>query len=104
MPDYLLIRMSLIVKLIMTITITYGKFKLFPITMLLVGIGMLYSADLEAQCAMCKAVITSAEGGEGAKGSGINKGILYIIGIPYLLIGTVGFFIYRHNKKLKANI
>ena len=60
------------------------------------------AVEANAQCAMCKAVIESnSKNGGNSVGSGINDGILYILGIPYLLIGAVGFIIYRHNKKFK---
>lgn len=52
-----------------------------------------------AQCAMCKAVVTSDLESGGSAGTGINNGILYLMGIPYLLIGVVGYFIYKHYKK-----
>lgn len=53
------------------------------------------------QCAMCKAVAESdlASGGEAAKG--INNGIIYLMGMPYLLIAVVGYFIYKHFKNNK---
>ncbi len=46
-----------------------------------------------AQCAMCKATNESAlsEGG----GMGINEGILYLMGIPYLLLGILGYLFFR---------
>ena len=68
----------------------------------LAGLAMLFfSLDAEAQCAMCKASIeSSVKEGEASVGAGINNGILYIMGIPYLLIAAAGFFIYKHNKKL----
>ncbi|PCJ26817.1 MAG: hypothetical protein COA97_05340 [Flavobacteriales bacterium] len=47
-----------------------------------------------AQCAMCKAVVESSGAGEE-----INNGIIYLMFIPYILIGTIGYFIYRHHKK-----
>lgn len=59
-------------------------------------IFMLASMSTEAQCAMCRAVLESEEGQGAAKG--INDGILYLMIIPYVLIGGIGFFIY---KKLK---
>ena len=79
--------------------------KIFFVLLLLICVGQtLLTSDAMAQCAMCKATIESnAELGEGNVGSGINKGILYIMGIPYLLIGAVGFLIYKHNRKFKAN-
>lgn len=54
----------------------------------------------EAQCAMCRAVLESEEGGETAKG--INNGIVYLMIFPYLLIGGVGYAIYRSRKKARS--
>jgi len=72
----------------------------------LTGLVLLFfSLDVEAQCAMCKASIeSSVKDGQPSPGAGINQGILYIMGIPYLLIGLVGFVIYKHNKKLKEEV
>lgn len=55
----------------------------------------------EAQCAMCKATTESAQNGidQDINGGGINKGILYIIAIPYILI--IGFGLYYFRKKIK---
>lgn len=50
----------------------------------------------EAQCAMCRAVLESEESGEAAKG--INNGIIYLMLFPYLLIGGIGYFIYRSRR------
>lgn len=53
-----------------------------------------------AQCSMCKAVLESnMETGDSSLGKGVNDGITYLIIFPYLLIGTIGFFMYRHYKK-----
>jgi len=46
-----------------------------------------------AQCAMCRAVLESEEGQSTAKS--INNGIVYLMIIPYILIGGLAFFIYR---------
>ncbi len=56
----------------------------------------------EAQCAMCRAVLES-EGSEAAA-KGINDGIVYLMIFPYVLVGGIGYFIYRtlRNKKTKA--
>ncbi|HLV92348.1 MAG TPA: hypothetical protein VKX34_04435 [Aequorivita sp.] len=53
----------------------------------------------EAQCAMCRAVLESDESGESAKG--INNGIVYLMIFPYLLVGGVGFAVYRSRKKAR---
>ncbi len=53
--------------------------------------------DLEAQCSMCRAVLESEEGQQTAKG--INNGIVYLMAIPYILVGVVSYAIFRILKK-----
>lgn len=48
---------------------------------------------------MCRAVLESEEGQTAAKG--INDGIIYLMAIPYILVGGVIFFIYKKYSKLK---
>ena len=55
-----------------------------------------------AQCAMCRASVESNQNGDeklSNLGKGLNKGILYLMAIPYILVGTVGFLYYRSNRK-----
>ena len=52
-----------------------------------------------AQCAMCRAVLESEEGQGVAEG--INDGIVYLMAIPYILVGGIIFFIYRKYNTLK---
>lgn len=65
----------------------------------LLGIFILMQVFSFSQCAMCKAVVESDMQGGGTAGENINSGIIYLMFIPYLLIGTVGYLIYRHYKK-----
>lgn len=53
------------------------------------------------QCAMCKAVLETDMQSGGTAGKGINEGIIYLMIIPYVLIATVGYFVYKHYKKNK---
>lgn len=55
--------------------------------------------NTEAQCAMCRAVLESEDGQQAAKG--INNGIVYLMIIPYILIGGLGFVIYRKLSQQK---
>jgi hypothetical protein len=61
---------------------------------------LLIATPAEAQCAMCRAVLESEEGGQAAKG--INNGIVYLMIFPYLLVAGIGFAIYRSRKKARA--
>ena len=45
----------------------------------------------EAQCAMCKAAVESSQGQTNSVAAGINKGILYLMAVPYVLL----MFIFR---------
>ena len=45
----------------------------------------------EAQCAMCKAAVESSQGQKNSVANGINKGILYLMAVPYLLL----MFVFR---------
>jgi hypothetical protein len=56
------------------------------------------SADADAQCAMCKAVAESATDEHGNHSAGgINTGIVYMMGIPYLLLGFLALVFFREK-------
>jgi hypothetical protein len=56
------------------------------------------SSALDAQCAMCKAVV---ENGNVGMAEGVNSGITYLMVFPYILVALLLFFIYRHRKTAK---
>jgi hypothetical protein len=61
---------------------------------------LITSADISsAQCAMCKQSAESSlkEGNTDAKG--LNAGIMYLLIIPYALVGGIGYFWYINQKK-----
>ncbi len=55
---------------------------------------------VHAQCSVCKQSVESASEDDKLKKrvNGLNKGILYLMAVPYAM-GAVGFYIYRQNKK-----
>ena len=55
--------------------------------------------SINAQCAMCKAVVES--GGDTSQAEGLNTGILYLMVFPYLLVGILLYFIFKYRKKFK---
>ena len=75
------------------------RFKTFIFSSLILLVFLMPS-DLNAQCAMCRAVLESEANQSAAEG--INDGIVYLMAIPYLLIGGIGFAIYRKMKKETA--
>ena len=58
-----------------------------------------FHGSILAQCAMCKAVAESDPGISG----GLSDGILYLMAVPYVLMGVIGFFIYKHYTKNRSD-
>ena len=56
-------------------------------------ITLFFIFESSAQCAMCRAVLESGENQSIAEG--INDGIIFLMMIPYLLVGGIGYIIYR---------
>jgi len=56
--------------------------------------------ELLAQCPMCRATAESNLANGGTEGRGLNSGILYMLGMPYLLIGTIAFLWWKNRKKV----
>jgi hypothetical protein len=53
----------------------------------------------EAQCAMCRGSLeSSVSQGNTNFAAGINKGILYLLVMPYLLMATIGYLWYKSSK------
>jgi hypothetical protein len=50
-----------------------------------------------SQCAMCRAAIETE--GNTTKAEALNDGIVYLMARPYVLVGILGYIIYRMRKK-----
>ncbi len=70
-------------------------------SLIVAGLILMLPGLMEGQCVMCKAVAedSAADGGLGA---GLNRGILYLMGIPYVLLSALFFVIYRSWKSDSA--
>ena len=54
--------------------------------------------ELLAQCPMCRATAETNLANGGTEGRGLNDGILYMLGMPYILIGTIAFLWWRNRQ------
>lgn len=53
-----------------------------------------------AQCAMCRGTVESTvSNGRSVVASDLNFGIIYLLAIPYLMVGVVAFVWYRNSRK-----
>ena len=68
----------------------FNKF-LFGICFFFFGISS------DAQCAMCRAALAGEA--NKAKAQAVNDGIVYLMVVPYILVGAIGYAVYRMKKK-----
>ncbi len=74
------------------------KVLLIAFVMILAGVF----SEVYAQCPMCRSAVESAmQNEDNTVGVGLNKGILYLLASPYLIVAFVGGLWYRKNRKAK---
>lgn len=67
------------------------------IVLLIFFATLFFPEVVAAQCAMCRAVLESED--NVAIAEGVNNGIVYLMAIPYILVGALFFFVYRKMRK-----
>ena len=66
-------------------------------------IVIVVQTKLNAQCAMCKAVVEANLKEGGSAGAGLNEGILYLMAMPYIAVLLFGiFYLLQKRKKQTA--
>jgi hypothetical protein len=68
--------------------------RILSLLALVIGL-LLISQSVEAQCAMCKAVAENASQDNQNVAEGLNRGIIYLMFVPYILFAIVGFVFFR---------
>ncbi|RZK28363.1 MAG: hypothetical protein EOO63_11440 [Hymenobacter sp.] len=72
------------------------------LSFLLLG-QLLVVAPAQAQCVMCKAQVEAAKAeNDDYDVAGLNKGIVYMMIVPYILMGAIGYFWYRRTHPKRA--
>lgn len=79
------------------------KFRYIYI-LLLIGIFLFLNSDSFAQCALCKANAESDLKNGGTTAKGLNHGILYLMTIPYIILGTLFFIFFKKQILEKVRI
>lgn len=72
--------------------------KLVALSALVLFLALL-AEPATAQCAMCKASAEANLKNGGGDPRGLNAGILYMLALPYLLVGAIGYWWWRNRKK-----
>ena len=67
-------------------------------------IALLFTINVNGQCAMCKAVVeTNLESGD-TKGMGLNNGILYLMAFPYIAATIFAILFFLQKKKTNSSL
>jgi hypothetical protein len=72
------------------------RFSRFVKTSFFLLVSLFLYLPVNAQCAMCRAALAGE--GNKAKAAAVNDGIVYLMVIPYLLVGAIGYAVYRMRK------
>jgi hypothetical protein len=73
------------------------------ILLIVLMINFTLITEVNAQCSMCRQAAESGIKKGEMQGRGLNKGILFLMAIPYVLGGTA-FIIYKKNKRKKTAV
>lgn len=57
------------------------------------------AVDVWAQCPMCRIGAETNMASGGTAGSGLNKGILLLLSLPYLIVGTFAYIWWKNKPK-----
>lgn len=80
--------------------------KSFQKIVFVVALFLIASAffnELAAQCPMCRMSAESNLKNGGVAGKNLNTGILYMLALPYLLVGAMGFWWWKNRRRADEN-
>ena len=60
-----------------------------------------FYAPAHAQCSMCVTALENSPEGKGMAAS-FNRGILFLLAVPYAILGTAGIVIFRAYRRKQA--
>ena len=75
--------------------------RFIAVTLLLAAVACLWPLPLQAQCAMCVTALENSPEGR-AMAASFNNGILFLLAMPYAILGTVGLIVVRAHRRKKA--
>lgn len=68
------------------------------------GLMILGSVGVKAQCAMCTTAVESNNKSGSNATHGLNKGIVYLLGAPYLAVAIVGYIWYKKYRRKNVDL
>lgn len=78
------------------------KHYLYISIVLILGFILISSIPADAQCAMCNATASTANEGKKESALALNRGILFLMSIPYILLSSLLLIWYSYSRQRKA--
>lgn len=75
--------------------------QLVQVTIITLLLLLWWSLDASGQCPMCRTAAETNLKNGGTAAAGLNKGIIYLLSIPYILVSTLGFLWWRNRRLLQ---
>lgn len=75
--------------------------KIVQLTILVLVIIAITTLMVDAQCPMCRMSAESNLKNGGTAAAGLNKGIIYLLIVPYIMISTVGYLWWRNRRMVQ---
>lgn len=68
------------------------------------GLMVVSTIPVKAQCAQCAATVETNTKNGGSLAKGLNSGIMFLMVMPYLAVGVVGFIWYKKYRRKNVNM
>jgi hypothetical protein len=78
----------------------------FKVILFVMALGLMVCSKqpVKAQCAQCAATVeTNAKNG-GNAARGLNNGILFLLGAPYIAVGAIGYIWYKKYRRKNVTL
>lgn len=76
-------------------------FTIAKVALLVLIIIMIGTYAAEAQCPMCRMSAETNLKSGGTAAAGLNKGIVYLLSLPYILVSLVGYLWWRNRRLIQ---
>jgi hypothetical protein len=76
--------------------------RYLPVLLVTLLLLVLFQYGVEAQCPMCRMSAETNLKAGGTAAMGLNKGIIYLLIGPYIMISTIAFLWWRNRRAFKA--
>ena len=67
--------------------------------LIIFGLMVISTIAVKAQCSQCAAQVETNTKNGGSAAKGLNKGIMFLLGAPYLAVAAVGLIWYKKYRR-----